>query len=187
MLPRLLWSILFIGLVGLLPTHAFQSGSKSNSERPGENRRLGRRSKYQTTRRRRTRPQYWRCQSGNFRSALGIESCIEPAVRGKGSGKVVDYAKKQSAVKRGNWAIEQLDDLKARDLSSERSSELLMLDHALTKLAQEDEVKATIVECHFFIGLTMAEVADLLGLSKRKVERDWNFTRAWLKREMTEE
>lgn len=100
---------------------------------------------------------------------------------------LVDYAKRQSAVKRGNWAIEQFDEVKAKDLSSERSSELLMLDHALTKLAQEDEVKATIVECHFFIGLTMAEVADLLGLSKSKVERDWNFTRAWLKREMTEE
>lgn len=100
---------------------------------------------------------------------------------------LVDYAKKQSAVKRGSWSIEQLDEIKAKDLSSERSGELLMLDHALTKLAQEDEVKATIVECHFFIGLTMAEVAELLGLSKSKVERDWNFTRAWLKREMTEE
>jgi DNA-directed RNA polymerase specialized sigma subunit len=42
-----------------------------------------------------------------------------------------------------------------------------------------------IVECHFFIGLTIAEVAELLGLSKTKVERDWNFTRSWLKREMT--
>ncbi len=100
---------------------------------------------------------------------------------------LVDYAKKQSAVKRGSWSIEQLDEIKAKDLSFERSGELLMLDHALTKLAQEDEVKATIVECHFFIGLTMAEVAELLGLSKSKVERDWNFTRAWLKREMTEE
>jgi RNA polymerase sigma factor (TIGR02999 family) len=100
---------------------------------------------------------------------------------------LVDYARKQSAAKRGKWAVEQLDDRNAKDLSFERSKELLMLDAALTKLAHTDELKATIVECHFFIGLTMAEVADLLGVSKTTVERDWNFTRAWLKREMTGE
>jgi RNA polymerase sigma factor (TIGR02999 family) len=81
--------------------------------------------------------------------------------------------------------VEQLDDDMAKDLSTERSRELLMLDAALEKLAKEDEQKAMIVECHFFIGLTIAEVAELLGLSKTKVERDWNFTRSWLKREMT--
>lgn len=99
---------------------------------------------------------------------------------------LVDYARKQSAVKRGKWAVEQLDD-NAKDLSFERSKELLLLDAALTKLAHTDELKATIVECHFFIGLTIAEVADLLGLSKTTVERDWSFTRSWLKREMTGE
>jgi RNA polymerase sigma-70 factor, ECF subfamily len=98
---------------------------------------------------------------------------------------LVDYARKQSAAKRGKWTIEQFDDRDAKDLSSEMSWELLMLDKALTKLAKTDKRKATIVECHFFIGLTIAEIAELLGLSKATVERDWNFTRAWLKREMT--
>jgi RNA polymerase sigma factor (TIGR02999 family) len=97
---------------------------------------------------------------------------------------LIDEARRQK--RRGNWAVDQLDDSHAKNLSSERTEELLMLDKALTKLAKEDELKATIVECHFFIGLTIAEVADLLGLSKTKVERDWHFTRAWLKREMTE-
>ena len=98
---------------------------------------------------------------------------------------LVDYARKQSAAKRGKWAVEQLDDRKVKDLSSERSKEVLMLDAALTKLTRKEELKATIVECHFFIGLTIAEVAELLGLPKTTVEREWNFTRAWLKREMT--
>ena len=98
---------------------------------------------------------------------------------------LVDYARKQSTAKRGKWAVEQLDDRNAKDVVSETSWELLMLDQALTKLAKTDERKATIVECHFFIGLTIAEVAELLGLAKTTVERDWNFTRAWLKREMT--
>ena len=98
---------------------------------------------------------------------------------------LVDDVRKQSTVKRGEWRIEQLDDLHAKDLSSERSLELIMLDEALTKLAETDERQATIVECHFFIGLTIAEIAELLGLSKTTIERDWNFARAWLKREMT--
>ncbi|HKN84964.1 MAG TPA: ECF-type sigma factor [Pyrinomonadaceae bacterium] len=98
---------------------------------------------------------------------------------------LVDDVRKQSTVKRGKWRIEQLDDLHAKDLSSERSWELMMLDEALTKLAETDERQATIVECHFFIGLTIAEIAELLGLSKTTVERDWNFARAWLKLEMT--
>ena len=99
---------------------------------------------------------------------------------------LIDEARSQGRQKRGKWAVDQLDDSHAKHLSFERKKELLDLDRALTKLAKEDELKATIVECHFFIGLTIAEVADLLGLSKTKVERDWNFTRAWLKREMTE-
>lgn len=98
---------------------------------------------------------------------------------------LVDYARKESTVKRGERRIERLDDANAKDPSSERSSELLMLHEALTKLAKMDERKATIVECHFFIGLTIAEIAELLGLAKTTVERDWRFTRAWLKREMT--
>jgi RNA polymerase sigma factor (TIGR02999 family) len=97
---------------------------------------------------------------------------------------LVDDARKQSTTKRGKRTVEQLDDNMAKNVSPERSKKLLMLDAALTRLAKEDPQKAAIVECHFFIGLTIAEVAELLGLSKTKVERDWNFTRAWLKREM---
>jgi RNA polymerase sigma-70 factor, ECF subfamily len=69
----------------------------------------------------------------------------------------------------------------------ERSQELLMLDEALTKLAAIDERKATIIECRYFIGLSIAEVAELLGISAKTVERDWHFARSWLKREMTGE
>lgn len=100
---------------------------------------------------------------------------------------LVDYAKKQSALKRGKWAVEQLDDRITKDLSSERSRELLMLDEALIRLAKNDERQATIVECRYFIGLTIPEVAKLLGVSTKTVERDWEFARSWLKREMTEE
>lgn len=99
---------------------------------------------------------------------------------------LVDYARKQSTAKRGKWAIEQLDTRKLKDLPSKRSKELLSLNDALTELAKTDELKATIVECHFFIGLTIAQVAKLLGHSKTTIEREWRFTRSWLRQKMTE-
>jgi len=69
----------------------------------------------------------------------------------------------------------------------ERSREMLLLDEALKELAEFDERKATIVECRFFIGLSMAEIAELLGVGKATVERDWSFSRSWLKEQMSPE
>jgi RNA polymerase sigma-70 factor (ECF subfamily) len=69
--------------------------------------------------------------------------------------------------------------------SDEKSREILMLEEALKELAKIDKRKATIVECHFFIGMKLDEIAMLLGISKATVDRDWRFARSWLKREMT--
>ena len=62
-----------------------------------------------------------------------------------------------------------------------------MLDEALTKLADFDKRKAKIVEYRHFLGLTIPEVAKLLDIAPKTVERDWDFARTWLKREMTAE
>ncbi len=98
---------------------------------------------------------------------------------------LIDEAKKQLTAKRGKGAVQQLDDRMVQNISSARSRELLRLDAALEQLANEDKQRAAIVECHFFTGLSFAEVAEVLGLSKTKVEREWNRTRLQLKREMT--
>ena len=100
---------------------------------------------------------------------------------------LVNYAQKELTEKGGKRQVEQLDESKVENRSSERSREILRLDEALTELEKTDERKAAIVESHFFTGLTVAEVANLLGLSKSTVERDLKFTRSWLKREMTRE
>ena len=44
--------------------------------------------------------------------------------------------------------------------------------------------KCTIVELRFFVGLTVEQTAEVLGLSTATIARDWEFTRAWLYREM---
>ena len=54
-------------------------------------------------------------------------------------------------------------------------------------VAELDADQAKIVECRFFAGMTMAEIAEALGMSKRSVERQWTMIRAWLRRELTDE
>ena len=63
--------------------------------------------------------------------------------------------------------------------------QLLDLDTALDKLARLDPRQARIVELRCFGGLTVAEVAHVLDVSKRTVEGDWTHARAWLARELT--
>lgn len=62
--------------------------------------------------------------------------------------------------------------------------QLLSLNRALERLAELDPRQAEILELRFFAGLTVQEVADALGLSKRTVEGDWTHARVWLEREL---
>jgi RNA polymerase sigma factor (TIGR02999 family) len=56
------------------------------------------------------------------------------------------------------------------------------LDDALLDLARLDSRKAKVVELRFFIGLSMEEVAEALGISVRTVNREWVVARAWLQK-----
>jgi RNA polymerase sigma factor (TIGR02999 family) len=59
--------------------------------------------------------------------------------------------------------------------------ELLALEEALTQLAALDARKAQLVELRFFAGLTNDQAAAVLGISPTTADRDWAFTRAWLR------
>jgi RNA polymerase sigma factor (TIGR02999 family) len=58
--------------------------------------------------------------------------------------------------------------------------DLLALDEALDQLAQEEPAKAELVKLRFFTGLTMPEVAEVLGISLATAERHWTYARTWL-------
>lgn len=62
--------------------------------------------------------------------------------------------------------------------------ELLALDEALNRLATVDARAAEVVKLCFFVGLTQAQAADELEISRATAERLWSFARAWLFREM---
>jgi RNA polymerase sigma factor (TIGR02999 family) len=58
--------------------------------------------------------------------------------------------------------------------------DLLALDEALDKLAREEPARAELVKLRFFAGLTMPEVAEVLGISLATAERHWTYARTWL-------
>lgn len=97
---------------------------------------------------------------------------------------LVDHARRKHRVKRGGHRHRiSLEENVA--LSPERDEDLIAVDEALGKLAQTDPRQAAIVELRFFGGLSVAEVAEVLGVSKRTVEGEWTMVRAWLRRELS--
>ncbi len=64
------------------------------------------------------------------------------------------------------------------------SDELLALDAALNRLDKHDSDLAKLVKLKYFAGLTIDEIANVLDVSPRKVDRLWAYARAWLHQEM---
>jgi RNA polymerase sigma factor (TIGR02999 family) len=96
---------------------------------------------------------------------------------------LVDHARKRLAGKHGGGAqVLQLDE--ALVFTPGKSAELVALDGALTRLGENDERASRIVELRFFGGLSVDETAEVLKLSRRAVEREWTFARAWLRDEL---
>ena len=96
---------------------------------------------------------------------------------------LVDHARRRRAAKRGgNRHRIALDDNLV--IESNRDEDLLALEDALTKLTKLDPRQAQMTELRFFGGLSVAEVAKVMGISTRSVEREWTMVRAWLRREL---
>ena len=99
---------------------------------------------------------------------------------------LVDRARRRSAQKHGG-DLERVD-LDAVELPFTGGDGLVLQVHeVLERLAAEDAEKAQVVKLRFFVGLENAEVASLLGVSEKTVQRHWAFAKAWLTRAMREE
>jgi RNA polymerase sigma-70 factor, ECF subfamily len=96
---------------------------------------------------------------------------------------LIDYAVARHAQKRGGGAVaEPLDDAVAMAVS--RGEDLIALDEALQRLAEDNPRYARVIECRFFGGMSVEETAAALGTSPATVKRDWTLARAWLNREL---
>ena len=98
---------------------------------------------------------------------------------------LVEHARTKGAAKRGGGQ-RRVSLTGIQTAGPDAGVEIVALDEALQKLAALDERQARIVELRFFGGLSVDEVAELLGVSKRTVEGDWTMARAWLLRELSE-
>ena len=100
---------------------------------------------------------------------------------------VVDHARAYRAQKRGVDRIvapptDGLDSLTGDKLS--QTEELLAINDALDKLEQNDPDDCKLVELKYFLGLTNAEIAEIMKISERTVRRNLITIRAWLGREI---
>jgi RNA polymerase sigma factor (TIGR02999 family) len=99
---------------------------------------------------------------------------------------LMDHARRRDAVKHGGdmrrvtltGAAENEAGLGAGDV------DVLDLHAALEKLATLSARQAQVVEMRIFGGLTVNEVAHVLGVGTTTVDDDWAIARAWLAREL---
>ncbi len=92
---------------------------------------------------------------------------------------LTDHARRTGAQKRGGeWR--KVDLSEATPQFAAEGVDAVALHEALVMLAEADARQARIVELRFFGGLTMEEIAGVLGVSKATVELDWRAARAWL-------
>ena len=96
---------------------------------------------------------------------------------------LVDHARKRNAAKRGGGLkrVTLHSDVLA---DSDDGCDILDLHAALDRLAEMDPQLSKLVEVRFFAGLTLDEAAVALGVSRRKVAKDWSVARLWLIREL---
>lgn len=98
---------------------------------------------------------------------------------------LADHARRKQALKR--QADAQRVTLHSGVIQTEFSTDELdveELDAALNDLSELNERHARVVELRFLAGLTIAETAEVLGVSHGTVESDWRMSRAWLRRRL---
>ncbi len=99
---------------------------------------------------------------------------------------LIDDARRRGAVRHGGGLEKISVDATDVPLPSPEMTDanLLLLNEAMENLAAIEPRKAELVKQCYFVGLTVEEAAEVLGISLRTAERDWNYTRAWLVHEM---
>ena len=97
---------------------------------------------------------------------------------------LVDYARARAAAKRPDDALRVMLDSEAASIDP-RGCDLLLLDQALTELANLDPRQGRVVELVYFGGLSETEVAEVVSTSRSTVARELRSAKAWLYRRMT--
>lgn len=98
---------------------------------------------------------------------------------------LVESARRRQSAKRGGRR--ERSGLSVDELPDSRTAEpleLLAVHEALDDLAARSPRKAELVKLRYFLGCTIPEAAELLGIASATAEEDWTFARAWLRRRL---
>ena len=99
---------------------------------------------------------------------------------------LIDQARRRASQKRGgDQSPEELHE--SRIELRAPSDEILAVHDALDELAVEDSIAAEVVKLRYFVGMTIPEIADALGIAARTADRHWAFGKSWLKRAIRRE
>jgi RNA polymerase sigma factor (TIGR02999 family) len=96
---------------------------------------------------------------------------------------LVENARRKRRRKRGD-GLRRVDFDKVEMAAEGLSENVIALDEALARLAEEDHLAAELVKMRYFAGLTLAQTAEALGVSPRTADRCWAYAKAWLYHEI---
>jgi RNA polymerase sigma factor (TIGR02999 family) len=99
---------------------------------------------------------------------------------------LVQFARERGTAKRGGAAIRvSLAEAEGTGSESRLDDDLAALDAELTNLEKVAPRQARVVELRFFSGLSLEEVAEVMGVSESTVRREWRIARAWLRERLS--
>jgi len=96
---------------------------------------------------------------------------------------LIDNARRKRALRHGGGQL-RVDFELAEMAATGDDDELLAVNDALDKLAAQNKLEAELVKLRYFVGMTLEEAAEVLGISARTADNYWAHARAWLFREL---
>ena len=96
---------------------------------------------------------------------------------------LIDNARRKRALRHGGGQ-QRVDFELAEFASTSDDDQLLAVNEALDKLAAQNKLEAELVKLRYFVGMTLEEAAEVLGMSARTADNYWAHARAWLFHEL---
>lgn len=93
---------------------------------------------------------------------------------------LIDKARSKRAVRHGGGQVRTAFDEKQLAAEESAEDEMFAVHEALDRLTAENPREAELVKLRYFVGMTLGEAAEALGISERTADNDWAHARAWL-------
>jgi RNA polymerase sigma factor (TIGR02999 family) len=97
---------------------------------------------------------------------------------------LIDGARRKLSAKQGGGFVHREADPDDFPVANARDPlELMAVHESLDRLAEKSPRKAELVKLRYFLGCTIAEAAQILGVAPATAEEDWTYAKAWLRRQ----